>query len=105
MSTLNIWRQRQLTLYGKAVVVKSLALSQLSFVFANTSFPAHLVKKVRDEIIKFVWNGKKTKIKYSTLTKDFDQGGIRLPDVETMIKVSRIRWALKGYLDVMYGRF
>lgn len=92
---LNLWRQRKLTLYGKSLVVKVLALSQLQFVFSNMYFPKQYVKKVKDEIVNFLWNGKKAKIKYGTLINDYDKGGIKLPDIETMIKANRVRWAIK----------
>ncbi|RUA06576.1 MAG: hypothetical protein DSY43_01730, partial [Gammaproteobacteria bacterium] len=94
-STLNIWRMRNLTLFGKAVVVRSLAISQLLYVFSKTSFPHSYVKKVKDEILKFLWNGKKSKVKYTTLIGEFNQGGIRLPDFESIIKANRASWAIK----------
>ena len=62
-SVLNIWRQRNLTLYGKATIVNVLALSQLRYVFSNINFPSSYVKKIQDEIVNFIWNGKKVKIK------------------------------------------
>jgi len=94
-ATLNVWRQRHLTLYGKAIVIRSLAISKLCYVLSVLCAPLHYVKQVKNEIANFIWNGKKPKIKYSTLINDFDQGGIRLPDLETMIKANRVRWALK----------
>lgn len=94
-SILNIWKQRQLTLYGKSIIVRALALSQLQFIFSNTWFPKQYIKKVQDEIVKFLWNGKKAKVKYSALINDYDKGGIKLPDLETMIIANRVRWAIK----------
>jgi hypothetical protein len=94
-ATLNVWRQRHLTLYGKAVIIRSLAISKLGYVLSILCAPLHYVKQVKNEIANFIWNGKKPKIKYSTLINDFDQGGIRLPDLETIIKANRVRWALK----------
>ena len=87
-----MWRQRNLTVYGKAIIVRSLAISKLCYVLSP---PLHYVKQVKDEIANFIWNGKKPKIKYTTLINDYDQGGIRLPDLDTMIQANRVRWALK----------
>jgi len=86
---------RNLTIYGKATVVRSLAVSQLLYAFSKIAPPHSYLKKVEDEIVKFLWNGKKPKIKYKTLIGDLDQGGIRLPDIESILQANRACWAIK----------
>lgn len=58
-SILDIWKERNLTLYGKSVVVNSLALTQLRFAFSNFTFPENYVRKVQDEIVKFIYGEEK----------------------------------------------
>ena len=38
---------------------------------------------------------KKPKIKFSTLINDDDKGGLKLPDLESMIKASRVKWMIR----------
>lgn len=94
-SVLSLWRMRSLTLYGKVQVVRSLALSQLLYICSNLSIPKKFIENVQKEIVNFIWNGRKPKIKYQTLIGDLSEGGVRLPDLETMIETNRVKWALK----------
>jgi hypothetical protein len=50
---------------------------------------------VENEIVGFLWGNKKTKIKYQTLIGEYNEGGIKMPDLESMIQANRVRWALK----------
>ncbi|RUA06506.1 MAG: hypothetical protein DSY43_01870 [Gammaproteobacteria bacterium] len=98
-SILSMWKMRNLTLYGKSQVVRSLAISQLLFVCSKISVPHSFIKKVEKEITKFLWNEKKPKVKYKTLIADYNEGGIRLPDFESIIQANRAGWALKLTMD------
>jgi len=94
-SVLSVWKMRNLTLYGKVQVVRSLAMSQLLYVYSKIPVPKTFTSKVEKEIVRFIWHGRKPKIKYRTLIGDLDKGGIRLPDLETIIQTNRVGWALK----------
>jgi len=94
-SILSIWKTRNLTLYGKVQVIRTLAISQLLYVSSKITVPRTFIANVEKEIIKFIWNGRKPKIKYKTLIGDSLEGGVRLPDLETMILTNRVGWALK----------
>ena len=94
-SVLSMWKMRTLTLYGKAQVVRSLAMSQLLYVCSKLAVPKTFSPKVEKEIARFIWNGRKVKIKYKTLIGDINDGGIRLPDLETVIQTNRVIWGLK----------
>ena len=60
---LSVWRRRDLTLYGKSVVLKSLALSQLYYNMSVIETPDYIIKNIESEIFNFLWNGKKTELK------------------------------------------
>ena len=85
---------RSLTLFGKSSVVKALALPKLLYVCYKIFVPDYFISKVRNVITDFIWNGKKSKIKYDTLIGSYDKGGINLPDFESSIKANRVKWAL-----------
>lgn len=94
-AVLSMWKMRNLTLYGKVQVIRSLAMSQLLYVCSKIAVPKTFTPKVEKEIARFIWNGRKPKIKYKTLIGDLKDGGIRLPDLETIIKTNRVGWFLK----------
>jgi len=93
-SILKIWKLRNLTLYGRIQVVRSLAMSKLLFVCSKIFVSDSFMENVKKEIITFIWNGKKAKIKYDTLIGDYNVGGMKLPDFENCIKANRIKWAI-----------
>ena len=93
-SVLNLWKTRNLTLFGKVQVVRSLALSQLMYVYGKIVVPKRTYQIIKTVIIDFLWNGRKPKIKYETLIAGYDEGGIRLPDFESCIQANRVKWAI-----------
>lgn len=94
-SILSLWKTRNLTIYGKVHVIRSLAISQLLYICSNLSIPKKFIENVQKEIVRFIWRGRKPKIKYQTLIGNLSEGGIRLPDLETMIETNRVKWAFK----------
>ena len=92
---------RTLTLYGKSQVIRSLAMSQLLYVVSKLNIPQSFIKRVENEIVGFLWGNKKTKIKYLTLIGKYHEGGIKLPDLESMIHANRVQWAMKIIKNVM----
>ena len=65
---LNIWSQRGLTPIGKVLVIKSLAISQLTYLFSVLPNPPDsFLKKIEQLFFKFIWNGKQDKINRDTM--------------------------------------
>ena len=60
---LNIWKQRDLTIYGKILIIKAFALSQFMYVAAVCQIPKKVVKEVEGLLYEFLWNGKSHKVK------------------------------------------
>ena len=54
----NLWSRRDLSLYGKITIAKTLGLSKLIFSRACLHTPPYVIGT---EIADFVWNGKKPK--------------------------------------------
>ena len=63
----NIWSQRDLSLYGKITIAKTLGLSKVIFVSACIHTPPHYIDITNKMVTDFVWNNKKPKIKRDTL--------------------------------------
>ena len=60
---LNMWQTRDLTLYGRTMLVKSLSISKIVYAAPMLSVPEAVVKKVQDRLFKFLWKKKKKKKK------------------------------------------
>ena len=60
---LNIWSSRDISVYGKINIVKTLALSKLTFVCSVLDTPNGYTEEVNKIIFNFIWKYKQPKIK------------------------------------------
>ena len=72
---------RNLTLYGRITILKSLAISKLVYNTSVLTFPSKFTAMVNQAIAQFVWN-KKAKIKHRTMIGPKEQGGLDMPDFQ-----------------------
>ena len=64
---LNLWLSRDLTLYGKSLLAKTLGVSQLVYAASLLSVPNAVIKIIQTELFSFLWKNKKDKIKRAVL--------------------------------------
>lgn len=88
----NMWRGRNLTMLGRTQIIKTFLISQLLYVSSALDIPEDIVREVDNIIFSFIWNGKRAKIKRSVLKRNIPEGGLKIPDLETMLKTSRLKW-------------
>ena len=89
---LNMWRSRNLTIYGRAEILRTLAFPKILYVCNMLDPSKQFIDGVHQASINFIWKGKKPKVKYSTLIQDKLLGGISLPDLEARLKTQRLVW-------------
>ena len=65
--SLQTWKRRKLTLYGKINIVKTLGLSKLIFNASVLYIPHHYIEQINKITFNFIWDGKPAKIKRKTL--------------------------------------
>ena len=65
--TLNMWSQRDLSIFGRINIIKLLALSKLFFICSVMSTPKDSSKEVNRITFDVIWNHKPAKIKETTL--------------------------------------
>ena len=89
---LRIWNKRFLTPFGKITVIKTLALSKLTYLFSNIPDPnTNFLKQIHSLFVKFLWNSKPNKISFEYICQDNENGGINMINVFdylTYIKVN-----------------
>ena len=95
-----MWRERDLSLIGKTVILKALAISKLVFLFSSLPNPDENFFCGLKEIFQcFIWNNEPQKIKYSILANETEQGGLRLPDPKCFCESLKLRWVKKILIE------
>ena len=85
------WKKTK-ALFWRVLIIKSFALSQVVYSASNLNVPQEITPIIKPKLFQFLWKNKKDKIKREALYQDRDKGGIRMIDIETMIKALRLAW-------------
>ena len=92
--------KKELNINWKDYCCKTLAISSLVHIFAALPNPPKpFLKELNNIIFKFLWNDKNDKIKRTTITRDYCQGGLRMIELESFIyslKLSSLKRFLKN---------
>ena len=89
---LNLWLSRDLTLYGRSLLVKTLGVSQLVYVASMLTVPPSVTKAVEAELFSFLWKNKKDKIKRTVMYQPFEEGGLNFVNFSKVVKSLRLAW-------------
>jgi len=98
---LNIWRQRNLTLSGKILIVKTFGLSQMIYSLQATVIKKEDIRKIEDIVFRFIWNVKPGnlrcigKINRNLLKQERSVGGINAPDIGNIDKAIKIKHLMR----------
>ena len=95
---LHVWKSRGLTLAGKILIFKTMALSKILYI-ATMKVPSKLILDELDVIQKeFIWDSKRPKIKHSILIADYSEGGYKNVDIKSKLMSLKLIW-IKRLLD------
>ena len=72
---LHWWKARDLSLRGKVLIVKALALSKFQYLASLATIPEHIIRQVNSMVYEFIWNGKTDKVKRHLFEQEFKRGG------------------------------
>ena len=86
---LNCWNWRNLTVLGRIQIIKSFVIPGFMYRADLVCSHKEIVKEVNKIIFHFIWKGK-DKVKRSALISDVENGGLRAPHLESIIKAQRI---------------
>ena len=92
----NMWKQRNLYLKGKVIVINSLAASLLVYPCTALDTPENIIKEI---FCEFLWNGKVNKIARHIMIKQIEQGGLKLIDMTSKIKSLKMKWFNKRTIN------
>ena len=84
--TLNKWKKRKLTPFGKVIIIKTLAISKVTHLFINLPDPKkEFMDNLEKEIYQFLWDDKPSKIKKTVICKEYKEGGIRMCNIQNFL--------------------
>ena len=90
-NTVNWWKGRGLTLYGRAQIINSLLLPKLIFIATMFAVPEEVIKDVNRIVFKFLWRGQDRVVR-TAMINSYENGGLRVLDFETLVKSVRLSW-------------
>ena len=99
---LQTWKQRNLTLLGKVLVINSLVVSTL--VYRMSVLPLlskQYYNAYNKMILDFIWEGKKAKIPLKVLQGNKEEGGLALFSIDNRDLALKIKWIFKLEQDPM----
>ena len=82
---------RGLSIYGKVTIIKSLIIAKFVYISSLLPVPKEIVKELNKMIFKFLWKGTDKVTRLSTIN-EFENGGLKMIDLENMIKSLRLAW-------------
>ena len=89
---LNLWLSRDLTLYGRSLLAKTLGVSQLVYAASMLTVPSLVIKNVQTELFSFLWKNKKDKIKRTVMYQPLSEGGLNFVNFSAVVKSLRLAW-------------
>ncbi len=92
---LHWWKARDLTLTGRVLIVKSLALSKFQYLASLIKIPQNVIMQVNSIIYEFIWNGKTDKVKRKLFEQDYSKGGYKMINLNDIITSASAMWVKK----------
>jgi len=93
-SILHKWKTRNLSLFGKVQVIKSLAISQFVLPATLLLIPPDILKDIETLLYRFLWGGK-DKVSRIKVVQSLNQGGLNMTDVRALFKSFKAAWIPK----------
>ncbi len=88
------WKGRNLTIFGKILIIKSLATSMLIHTMSILEVPDDILKEIEKMIFNFLWNSHE-RIKRKTLIGNKESGGVEMLDIFCKNKALKAAWLRK----------
>ena len=92
---LNLWKQRWLSSAGKIQTFKSLIPSKPVYIATMKGIPQEVLDNLQSIHNEFIWDGKRAKIKHSTLIGKYEEGGFKDVDLQSKFTSCKAIWIRK----------
>ena len=91
-STMNMWKERDLSLKGRITLVKMLMASQYTYLASAYCISKEVCRDIDRELSAFLWRNRPPKVKRSVLCQPIAQGGLNAMDFTSHISALRLTW-------------
>ena len=88
---LNFWKMRDLTLYGKVLLIKTYGISQLLYVSSVLNVPQGTIDEAEQILYDFLWGGNSYKVKKNVIIQTYENGGHKMIDLNEMLKAQKLK--------------
>ena len=95
--TINLWKQRGLSLLGSIQIIKTFAIPKLMYRASVLPISKDLIKEADSLFYYFIWNGK-DKVKRNVMISDVEKGGLNMLDIDYVVRTRRVI-CIKKYLE------
>ena len=92
---LRFWNRRILSLEGKIIIFKTLAISKIVYLAFLTVIPNSLIEELQRIQKTFIWYSSRPKISHKTLCNNFENGGLKHVDISSKIISLQCSWLRK----------
>jgi hypothetical protein len=89
---LALWGQRDLSVIGRIQVFKSLAFAKIIYQCNNLAVPEDFLKELNKVAFQFIWGYKPEKVKRDTIIAGYEEGGLKMLDVESFVSAQKVMW-------------
>ena len=89
---LSTWQRRNLTLYGRINIVKTIGILKSIYSASVLPVPDHYFQEINKLIFNFIWAGKPPKIKRNTIIGEKKNEGLKMCDFKIVEKALKITW-------------
>ena len=89
---LRLWKSGMLSLKGKVITFKTLAISKIVYLAFLTVIPNSLIEELQK---MFIWHSSHPKISHKTMCNNFENGGIKHVDISSKIISLQSSWLQK----------
>ena len=87
------WSKRNITVLGRIVIVKSLLLSQFTYLFLSLPGPSEqLMKNINNAFFRFIWGNKPDKVSRHQMVGLYKEGGLKMVDIKIFHKALKLTW-------------
>lgn len=94
-SCLKCWNSRDLSLQGRVLVIKTIALPKVIYLSSSIHTPDWVVNELNKEFFSFLWRYKRDKIARKVVLNEIENGGLNMIDFKNLNISMKAMWAYK----------
>ena len=89
------YRQRQLTLFERAKVIKTFLISKIIFPASILHVPEEVIKDFKDILFTYLWNGKRDRVNRSSVCNKVGDGGLNMLNIDAFLASLKAVWVTR----------